>query len=150
MKTVILCFIGLIASQSVYAVSMQSKQQTIEVLKQVAREQGVDYRLIYSVIKAESNFEPYAVSHKGAQGLMQIMPMTQKELGITQPFSRKQNIRGGVFYLIKQIKRFGVRKGLWAYNAGPGRVKRGSIPSSTKQYANKILRYYWQLYARSL
>lgn len=124
------------------------KQETISLIKQISREYGVDYRLIYCVIKVESNFNPYAISHKGAQGLMQIMPGTQKELGITQPFSKYQNIKGGVVYLVKQIRRFGVRKGLWAYNAGPSRVLKKQVPNTTKLYANNIIRHYWRLYAR--
>jgi len=138
------------ALSSVYAFSAPSeaKQEIIKLVKKISSQQGVDYRLILCVIKAESNFNQYAVSHKGAQGLMQIMPMTQKDLGITQPFSKHQNIKGGVYYLIKQIKKFGVRKGLWAYNTGAGNVSRGKVPLSTKKYANKIIRNYWKLYSR--
>jgi len=134
--------------QSTFAASLQDKQETLSLIKRISNEQGIDYRLIVCVIQAESNFDPYAVSHKGAQGLMQIMPGTQKELGIVRPFSKQQNISGGVLYLIQQIKYFGVRKGLWAYNTGPGNVRRGKVPRSTKKYANKIIRNYWKLYAK--
>lgn len=140
-----LCLLPL---QPIWAGQNYNKQETIDLIKQISNKQGIDYRLIVCVIQAESNFNPHAVSHKGAQGLMQIMPMTQKELGIYQPFSKEQNITGGIAYLIRQIKNYGVRKGLWAYNAGPGNVRRGKVPLSTKKYANKILRNYWKLYAR--
>lgn len=102
-------------------------------IKQYSRQYGFDWRLMLAVIKAESNFHPAAESHRGAEGLMQVMPHTQKEIArqlaiedLTHP---KQNIRAGIFYMRKLYRMFDnvdetnrIRLTLAAYNAGPGRV----------------------------
>jgi len=102
--------------------------------------------LIKGVIKAESNFQVSAVSHAGAQGLMQLMPITAKELGVTDPFYIEQNIDGGSRYLRKMLGSFGgyVKLALAAYNAGPGIVRKynGNVPyQETKQYIDRVLRF---------
>ncbi|MDY7000842.1 MAG: lytic transglycosylase domain-containing protein [Thermodesulfobacteriota bacterium] len=113
------------------------------------RKHGVDSRLIQAVIQVESNFEPKAVSRKGAQGLMQIMPETQKDLGVKRPFDLHENIEAGVRYLKTQINRFGDHAlALAAYNAGPEQVERHQgIPpfSETQAYVRKVLAIYRDL-----
>jgi len=102
--------------------------------------------LIKGVIRAESNFQVNAVSRAGAQGLMQLMPATAKELGVTKPFDIDQNIDGGSRYLRKMLDSFGgdVKLALAAYNAGPGTVRKfsGNVPyRETIQYVNRVLRF---------
>jgi hypothetical protein len=102
--------------------------------------------LIKGVIRAESNFQVDAVSRAGAQGLMQLMPATAKELGVTKPFDIDQNIDGGSHYLRKMLDSFGgdVKLALAAYNAGPGTVRKydGNVPyQETIQYINRVLRF---------
>ncbi len=122
-----------------------------------ARKTGLDPALIRAVIQTESSFRSNAVSRAGAQGLMQLMPGTAKELGVTDPFDPVQNVLGGSTYLAKQLKRFGdIRLALAAYNTGPGRVGRYGItdandPEQYEQisarvrgYVNKVLAYYGQ------
>ena len=103
-------------------------------------------RLIKGIIKAESNFQVCAVSHAGAQGLMQLMPGTAKELGVENPFDIDQNIDGGSRYLRKMLDNFDgdIRLALAAYNAGPGTVRKyeGDVPyQETKQYVARVLRF---------
>ena len=105
---------------------------------------GVDPDLIKALIQQESGGNPNAVSPKGAIGLGQLMPKTAEKLGVTDPFDPKQNIRGCVKYLWEQLKAFGgsIEKALWAYNAGPGRVKQGKKPNETKKYIRNIMATY--------
>jgi soluble lytic murein transglycosylase-like protein len=114
-----------------------------ELIRQHAGRHGLSPELVKAVIKAESNFNRYAVSPKGAMGLMQLMPATARELGVEDPFHPDQNIRGGVSYLAGLMARYGqnVELALAAYNAGPGAVARyGAIPPyrETRDYVKKI------------
>ena len=100
--------------------------------------------MIRSVIQAESNFRTDAVSPAGARGLMQLMPATARELGVTDPFDVEQNIDGGARYLKKMVDRFNgdIRLALAAYNAGPGTVERynGNVPyPETQRYIQRVL-----------
>ncbi|HRJ42408.1 MAG: lytic transglycosylase domain-containing protein [Caldilineaceae bacterium] len=117
------------------------------LIDEAARRHGVDADLVKSVIKVESNFDPSAVSHAGAKGLMQLMDGTAAELGVRDSFDVAQNIDGGVAYLAQQLRRFqgDERLALAAYNAGPGAVQRhGGIPpfAETQAYVQRVLSYY--------
>ena len=114
-------------------------------IKIAARKYNLPEKLIASVIQAESNFKADAVSPAGAQGLMQLMPATAKELGVDDPFDVRQNIDGGAGYLRQMLDRFGgdVRLALAAYNAGPGTVEKynGSVPyRETQIYIERVLK----------
>ena len=112
-------------------------------IKIAAREFGVDPALVRAVIHAESAFNEKALSPVGAQGLMQLMPGTAKELGVVNALVAEQNIRGGVNYLAKMLQRFNgdVQLATAAYNAGPGAVSRyqGVPPyAETKAYVHRV------------
>jgi soluble lytic murein transglycosylase len=112
-----------------------------------AEHTGVDSRLLKAMIKAESDFDPRAVSSKGAMGLMQIMPENFKMLNLENPFDPRQNIRAGAEYFQKMYQRFNgkLTLSLAAYNAGPTAVDRYKrIPpyQETEEYVRRVLRYY--------
>jgi len=119
-------------------------------IDKAARRYGVDPCLVKAVIKMESNFNCMAESKKGAQGLMQLMPGTARDMRVGNPFDPKDNIFGGTRYLRKMLDLFqgDVKLALAAYNAGPERVKAiGRIPpfSETMNYVDKVL-YHYQKY----
>jgi soluble lytic murein transglycosylase len=111
-----------------------------------ARQHSVQPALVKAVIAVESNFDANAVSNKGAQGLMQLMPETSVSLGVEDPFQPTQNVRGGTLYLRKMLDRYGdMERALAAYNAGPSAVDRhGGVPPyrETQDYVARVLTYY--------
>ncbi len=114
------------------------------LITRYARQHGLDENLVYAVMQAESNFNPNAVSPAGACGLMQLMPGTAAEMGVTSIFDPAQNIAGGTQYLAKMLELFdnNVSLALAGYNAGPYAVKRhGGIPpyAETHNYVRKVL-----------
>ena len=119
-----------------------------DLVEAAAKQYDVDPLLVHSVIQVESNYNPYAVSPKGAQGLMQLMPATARRFGVRNSFDVKENIEGGVRYL----KYLGLavperpRLTIAAYNAGEGAVwKYGNkVPPyrETEQYVQRVGRKY--------
>ena len=104
-----------------------------------AAKYGVPPSLALAVAQKESSFNQSAVSPVGAIGVMQLMPATAASLGVN-PYDQSQNIDGGVRYLSQMYAQFGDwNTALEAYNAGPGRVASGSIPTSSVSYASDIL-----------
>lgn len=122
------------------------RQKIQESIHKAAGKYNLPPGLIRGVIRAESNFQTDAVSPAGAQGLMQLMPATARELGVTKPFDIDQNIDGGSRYLRKMLDSFGgnIKLALAAYNAGPGTVRKyeGNVPyRETIQYVDRVLRF---------
>jgi len=120
-------------------------KETIEnCIQEAAQKYDLAPGLIKAVIKAESDFRVDAVSVAGAQGLMQLMPATAKDLGVSNPFDIRQNIDGGVRYLRHMFDLFDgdTRLALSAYNAGPGNVHKygGDVPfPETRRYVARVL-----------
>ena len=124
-----------------------------EAVDKASKKYNVDKKLILSVINQESSFNPNAVSSSGAQGLMQLMPATARELGVNNSFDVTQNVEGGTKYLKGLLNMYGNSKemALAAYNAGSGAVKnRGmsnanevyKMPTETQNYVKKIISSY--------
>lgn len=121
-------------------------------IDEASRRYNIDSHLLKAIVKVESNFNPRAVSKKGAVGLMQIMPENFTSLGIRDPYNPQENILAGARYLREMINRYGeLPLALAAYNAGPGAVDRyRTIPpfSETQNYVTEVLRYYDSLKKR--
>lgn len=117
------------------------------IISRAAQAHGLPEALVSAVIHTESNFQPNRVSPKGAQGLMQLMPDTrrdlERELGAIDPFDPEANVRAGCAYLRRQLDRFGSPElALAAYNAGPGAVEKyGGIPpfDETQAFVRRVL-----------
>lgn len=117
-----------------------------DLITRAASRYGVPPAMVKAVIHAESAFEARAVSHKGAMGLMQLMPDTARDLGVSEPFRAEENVLGGTRYLRSLHDRYGSwTHTLAAYNAGPSTVDRyrGVPPyAETRQYVTRVLSYY--------
>ncbi len=109
-----------------------------DLIVAAAERQHLDPALVKAVMLVESGFDPEAVSPKGALGLMQLMPTTARELGVSDAFDPAQNIAGGTAYLRRMVDRFGgdLNKAIAAYNAGPGAVEKygGTPPFAETQF----------------
>ncbi|MCJ7593462.1 MAG: lytic transglycosylase domain-containing protein [Desulfobacterales bacterium] len=119
------------------------------IIKQASKRFSVEPSLIKAVIRAESAFDHRAVSRKGAEGLMQLMPQTANAMDVEDTFNPEENIFGGTRYLSLMLERFrnDIRLAVAAYNAGPESVEayKGVPPfPETKSFVEKVLRFYKQ------
>jgi transglycosylase-like protein with SLT domain len=137
-------------ASSLMAAEAQANRQKIEVMiREVSARYNVDPALIRAVIETESHWDSKAVSSKGAQGLMQLVPETARQLGVQNAFDPKQNLDGGVRYLQMLLQRYNgdLDKALAAYNAGPGAVDRArGVPRyrETREYVQKVTDSYYR------
>lgn len=123
-------------------------QEVDAAIDQAAARHNVDPNLVRAVIKVESNFNPNAVSSKGAMGLMQLMPQTARLLNVSNPFDPQQNVDAGVRHLKKLMESYGgdIKLSLAAYNAGQGAVARSAgVPriAETRNYVRRITNLYY-------
>jgi soluble lytic murein transglycosylase-like protein len=121
----------------------------MEYAERYSRAHNLSPALIKAIIRAESNGERFAVSPKGAKGMMQLMPFTSKRLNVSDPFDPIENIEGGVKYIKELLGTFGgnLVNAVAAYNAGPAAVKKyGGIPpyAETRLYVQRVMNYYRQ------
>ncbi|MGO5065212.1 MULTISPECIES: lytic transglycosylase domain-containing protein [unclassified Clostridium] len=144
------------AKREINSIKSEVKTGNITIdsaVEKASRKYGIDKELLMAVIKQESDFNPNCVSSAGAQGLMQLMPGTAREVGVTNPFDIEQNIDGGAKYLKKMLDMHGNVKeiALAAYNAGPGTLQwRGvknvsdinKLPNETRNYVKNIMKNY--------
>lgn len=126
---------------------LQPHPQLDQLIQQQSQAAQVDPDLVKAVIRQESGFNPKAVSHVGAQGLMQLMPGTASGLGVTDSFNPAQNIAGGAKYLKNLLNKYdqSVPMALAAYNAGPGAVdKYHGVPpyKETQNYVKNVMKSY--------
>lgn len=138
---------GEVKHKSGYKLNPGRENQYDDIIRRASEKHGVDFFLIKSVIKAESLFDKNAVSSAGAQGLMQLMPDTAREVGVKNAFDPEQNIMGGTKYLKKLLKRFknNAKNAAAGYNAGPAAVNFYSgVPpfDETIVYVDKIYNFY--------
>jgi len=120
-----------------------SAQELIGMIDSIAERHGVENSLVHSVIRAESNYNPRAVSPKGALGIMQLIPATAKRFGVSNPFDVEQNVEGGVKYLkfLLDYYQDNYAKAIAAYNAGENAVDRyHGIPPypETREYVYRV------------
>jgi soluble lytic murein transglycosylase-like protein len=118
------------------------------IVEEKAKKHDVDPNLVRAVIRVESNWTPGAVSHKGAVGIMQLMPNTANAMGVRNRYNPEENIDGGVKYLHYLIEKFNgnITLALAAYNAGPTRVEKNrgkSANPKTVSYVKRVMAYYY-------
>lgn len=136
-------------SKALKCPSASVRAQYDPIIFDAAKKYKVAPALIFAVIRQESCFDKLAVSHAGAQGLMQLMPMTAQRFAVKNSFVPSQNINAGTKYLAWLLKRFNgnIRYALAGYNAGEGRVDRyNGIPpfKETRKYVKRVMAYYHQ------
>ncbi len=150
------CFTNMIPRTSNYRVIIRERKpfsvsystdRYDEHIREASRKYDLSMPLLKAVIKTESDFDPQAVSKKGAKGLMQIMPSNFQPLGIRDPFDPRESIMGGALHLRRLLDRFrgDIRLALAAYNAGVESVERSEgIPPfpETKDYVRKVIKFY--------
>ena len=146
------------AEQAVENVAEESTPKKVDIdvhIEEVATQYGVAPKLVAAIVAVESEFNPRAVSRRGAEGLMQLMPATAVDLSVEDPFDPRDNIDGGVRHLKRLMKRFhnDLPLVLAAYNAGEQAVinHRGIPPyRETRQYVVRVLRRYDSEAARAV
>lgn len=133
--------------------NLSEKDRIEKAINDFSKKYGVDSKLIKSIIKIESNFDPNVSSSAGAKGLMQLMPENCKSLGVTNPFNIEQNIDGGIRHIKEYLDKYdgNIEMALMAYNGGPTRMmNRGvnsiedlyKMPRETQNYVPKVMNYY--------
>lgn len=131
----------------------EKERQYLPIIRSVAKKNRIDESLIMAVIKVESDFNPEAISPKGAMGLMQLVPSTASFLGVADPFNPRENIHGGAEYLSQCIQTFqDMELALAAYNAGPhlvGQLKEVPPYPETRNFIRDVI-YYRKIYDRLL
>ena len=138
-----------IKEKKVFSSQVYSPKSFDRHIRKAAEKYDVSYPLVKAIIKAESDFNPRAVSKKGALGLMQLMPENIKAMNISDPFDPMENILGGTRYFREMLDRFQgeLPLSLAAYNAGPTAVERynNSIPpyKETEAYVERVLKFYY-------
>ncbi len=144
--SMLLCVFFLCAFDSAQQASRPTNQYD-HIIDSVAQEHRVPVSLVHSIIQAESDYDPWAISAKGAMGLMQLMPETAIQYKVQNVFDPRQNIEGGVKYLVDLIKLYegNTKYVLAAYNAGQEAIKKyGGVPPypETKNYIKKVMAAY--------
>jgi soluble lytic murein transglycosylase-like protein len=138
-----------LAIQALAAILRQTGRRTLGhgslwmLISAVAQAYGLSPDLVWAVVMTESGGNPGAVSPTGAVGLMQLEPGTARALGVSNPYSAKENLKGGVAYLAGLIREYhgNVAMALAAYNGGPGAVASGRIPSGEEGYVQTVMGY---------
>lgn len=132
------------------AARLERTERYRALIEHHSRLNHVDADLVQAIVYTESGGDARAVSPAGARGLMQLMPNTARGLGVTDPLNPEQSISSGIHYLRDLLDRFGSTElALWAYNAGPGAVQRGVLPSETEAYVPRVLGVRRALLARA-
>ncbi len=136
-----------VSGQTTYLVGLTWEDNWDSLIKKAAKRYRLDPFLIKAVAKVESNFDPYVISHKGASGLMQLMPVTAKDCRVDDIFDAEENIEGGTKFLryLWDIFDGDLKLVLAGYNAGPNAVRKyKGVPPyrETRNYIKKVLFYY--------
>lgn len=132
-----------------------TREEYDELIRNAARRYRIPEALVWAVMHAESNFDPHAVSHVGASGLMQLMPATAEDMYVRDIFDVRDNIEGGTRYLRVLANMFDgdMVKMVAAYNAGPDAVKKygGKVPpyTETQDYVRKVIALYFEYKQRN-